>query len=440
MQEYKYLEVLMRLRLRFTFLGLFLLGLAGCQQVLPSAGPSHGLQALVPLKVRIQVVTPALVATSIDYAATVKARRQAVLSTKLHGLITDLQVEEGDVVTRGQVLAYVDATDLKARTDQAQAGVVAAQAGFGQAQAGRDQAQQAVAQAQAQFIVLGQQQGEAKARVQVAQKDAERYERLAQEGAVPRQQAEHARAELLVARSRQAALNSQLKAAQVAIDQAQTGVARAQSTETFAAAQVELAAAGVNLSSADLAYAQVLAPFRGVVVEKLAFEGELNTPGRPLLRLQDLDSLEVVVSVPEAGLKALEQPGALSGFAPALKQELKLALREVVASTDPLSRSVQVRLKLGDAPFGLLPGSYVRVSVKQPPERLLRVAAANVVQRGHLEGVFVVSATGKAQFRLLQLSEPQDGFREVLSGLKAGETIVIEPTEEVSDGRELVMK
>jgi multidrug efflux pump subunit AcrA (membrane-fusion protein) len=367
----------------------------------------------------------------------VKARRQAVLSTKLAGKISFLQVEEGDVVPAGGLVAQIDVSDLVARTDQARAGRDSAVAGLAQTEAGYRQAQQGVSQARAQLEALTKQRGEAQAQLELARKDFERYQILAGEGAVPRQEADRASSGLKVAQSRMEQLTSQIAAARIAIDQSQTGVSQAQSSISRSKAGISEAEAGITAASSDLGYGEVKAPFRGVVVEKNAYQGELNTPGRPLLKLQDLDSLEVSLALPESALESV-QPGALlSATVPSLNRKLTLKVRQVIASTDPTSRTFEVRLAMVTPADGLFPGAFVRVSVPQPAREALVLPLKAVVTRGQLEGAFVVDSQNTAEFRLLQLGSPLGDGREVLSGLQAGERVVMEPGEGLRDGQKV---
>lgn len=423
------------LRLGVSFLLAATLSVTGCgKDLAPARAP---LAEPSPIAVKAEKLEPEEKSSALSFTGTVKARRQAVLSTRLAGRIISLPAEEGDVLSSGALVAEIDADDVEARTRQAEAGQTAAQASLRQAEAGSELASRSVEQAKAQLKALGDQQGEAKARLELAQKDFERYQLLAKEGAIPRQQSEQATSELRVAQSRLAALQSQMAAAQVSVRQAEAGLAQARSGVAASSAGIDVAAAGVAASSTDLAYSKVTAPFRGVVVEKLAYQGELNTPGRPLLKMQDLDSLEVTVTVPESTLQLLPNGARVKGEVPGLDKTVELAVRQVVASTDPASRTVEIRMLLLGKVSNLFPGSFVRVLVPQPPEKVLAIPQSAVVTRGQLEGAFVVVEPGVAQFRLLQLAAEDQGKREVLSGLKGGETIILDPPEGLVDGRKV---
>lgn len=413
-------------------------GLAGCQQHSPKEA-SPGSSAS-PLSVQVIRLEPKATPRTVAYSGTVRARREAVLSTKLAGRIQYLQAEEGDVVSAGSVVAEIDVSDLVARTEQAEAGRNSAVAALAQTEAGYQQALAGVVQAEAQWKAVAQQQSEVQARLALAEKDYQRYQMLAKEGAIPRQRADQALSELQVIRSKQLQLRSQMTAAQVGIREAQAGVSLSRSGMNRSQAGIAEAEASVRASSSDLQYGKVLAPFRGVVVQKNAYQGELNTPGRALLKIQDLNSLEVSLTLPEAALERVQPGKELSAELPGSKQHCQVQVRQVVASTDPTSRTVEARLRFLQTPPRVFPGAFVRVTLSEtsPPRNLLPVAA--VATRGQLEGAFVVAGDSSVEFRLLQLGEREGDSREVLSGLNGGEQVVLSPPEGLRDGQKVVLR
>ncbi|MBS2034511.1 efflux RND transporter periplasmic adaptor subunit [bacterium] len=409
------------------------LWVAGCTK----SHPGNGLTPPAPpVSVKTKTIQPRQLVGETSFPGSVRSRRQAVLATKLPGRILYLQAEEGDILSAGSVAVQIDTSDLQARTLQAEAGRVSALAARGQSEAGLQQSEQAVAQSQAQLKTLINQRQEASARLQLAQKEELRYRGLAQEGAIPRQRADQALTELQVAQSRAQQLQAQIASAQVGIRQSQAGVTQARSALERSQAGISEAEAGIQLAASDLSYGTIRAPFRGVVVEKSAWQGELNTPGRPLLKLQDLDQLEVSLNLPESRLEHVQHGQILQAEVPSLKRKLQLKVRQIVAATDPSTRSFSVRLSLLDNPPRLLPGTFVKVSLPDPSRALLILPEAAIAERGQLEGAFVVSQ-GQVEFRLLQLGGRLNDGREILSGLQAGEEVILGPSESLQDGQKV---
>jgi len=413
---------------------LGLLWSTGCSHEVKPASPDAG----TAVRVNVADVVSREEEQVQALAGTLKVRRQATLASKLPGRILSLTVEEGDVVAAGALVVEIDASDLRARTQQATAARDSAVAQVQVSQAGYLQSLSALDQARSEWQTLRKQQSEAQARYDLARADAQRYQFLAKEGAVPRQRAEQAITELRVSESRLQQLKSQMATAQSGIRQSQAAIYQAQQGVHRTQAGVAEAEAGIDASSSDLSYAEVRAPFRGVVVEKMAYQGELNSPGRALVRLQDLDSLEASVPVPESLMERV-QPGArLRLELTALKRTVDAKVRQIVASTDPSTRSFDVRLSLLQKPDKLFPGMYVKLKLPQARQTQTLVPQRALVHKGQLDGVYVVRE-GRAEFRLLQIGQPrpQEGLVQVLSGVGAGEEVVVSPPEDLRDGQKV---
>jgi RND family efflux transporter MFP subunit len=188
-----------------------------------------------------------------------------------------------------------------------------------------------------------------------------------------------------------------------------------------AKAQLESAQAGLRMANAALGYADVQAPFAGVVVEKLVDPGDLATPGKPLLVVEDERALEVQSYVPDDVYAALHigQQIPFSAGSTAYRGILK----SVVAAADAQTHTHLIRLGF-PAGTALTSGLYVRVHI---PDSAL-------AERAGITGVFVVNADGRAQFRLVRAGNTDDGQVEIQSGLANGERIVLMPGAEIDNG------
>ena len=114
-------------------------------------------------------------------------------------------------------------------------------------------------------------------------------------------------------------------------------------------------------------------------------------------------------------------------------EDLVSRVEEVVPTADPASRSYIVKIGLG-ARKGLRSGLFGRAFFPGDERQVLTVPRKSVVERGQLKGVVVVDGARVAGLRLITTGR-EDGERvEVLSGLTAGERIVLEGGERVADG------
>lgn len=182
-----------------------------------------------------------------------------------------------------------------------------------------------------------------------------------------------------------------------------------------------------------LDHARVVAPFDGVVTRRLADVGDMASPGRPLLTLEDPARMQLEADIPEALIHRIEPGQSLRVLIPALDRELTGTVDETAPAADPGSRTFRVKLDLPPAP-DLLSGRFARLLVPVAETETPRVPAAAIVTRGQMEIAFVVT-NGIARLRLVKTGRHLGDQLEVLSGLNPGETIVVQDPAGLRDGQ-----
>ena len=329
----------------------------------------------------------------------VTPRRRATVSTQITGTLTQVLIEEGDHVEKGQVLARLEDSALRA--------------GLGAARANLASAKAQVATAQAQLAQ--------------AQADARRQEELVASGMVTKQAAEQARTAVatsvaqLDARRREAdAVNAQLTQAQVNFD-----------------------------------YTVVRAPFAGVVTEKAAQVGEIVSPlsaGGGFTRtgvgtIVDMDSLEVEVDVAEAYIGQVQPNMPAEAVLDAYPDwKIPAHVIAVIPAADRGKGTVKVRVALEQKDARLVPDIGVRVSflakkdgaaatqAQAPAARGALVPASAVVQRDGHAALFVV-VDGKARLQAVTPATPDVGtMKSIPAGIAAGDRVVLSPPATLQDG------
>lgn len=203
-------------------------------------------------------------------------------------------------------------------------------------------------------------------------------------------------------------------------------------------ARFRVAEAAVAEAETMLGYAEVRAPFDGVVTRKLADVGDLASPGRPLVELEDPKALRLEADVPEALIAGVHAGAKLPVRVSALNLDLEGVVAEIAPAADPNSRTFRVKLDLPDAP-GLKAGLFGRVAVPVGETRAPRVPISALVQRGQMEMVFVV-ADGRAQMRLVKSGKRFGGEVELVSGVRPGERVVVEGAAGLVDGQPVEAK
>ena len=198
-----------------------------------------------------------------------------------------------------------------------------------------------------------------------------------------------------------------------------------------AQSKARVARAAVIEAETMLGYAKVTAPFDGVITRKLADVGDLATPGKPLVEMEDPAALRLEAAVPEAiidrvslGSKLMVRIGS---------NELEGVVREMSPNADPNSRTLLVKLDLPATP-GLRTGQFGRVAVPVAETSVLRVPASAILRRGQMELVFIRNDK-HAQLRIVKTGKPVGEEIEIVSGVNAGEEVIVEGAGDLADGQ-----
>lgn len=238
-------------------------------------------------------------------------------------------------------------------------------------------------------------------------------------------------------------IQSRLDQAAAARQQAESDLKRAtdllqqkilsQSEFDNAQAKFRQAAGAEAEAKTMLSYTDILAPFAGVITRKLADVGDLAQPGKPLLQMENPDTLRFEADVPEALIGNVKLGDQLAVRIAGAGSEMAGSVSEMSPAADANSRTYLVKLDLPGAQ-GVRSGQFGRVAVPVGEVSAIRVPAAAVIQRGQMELVFVV-ASGHAQLRLVKSGSRIGDEVEVVSGLDSGEQVVVEGAAGLADGQ-----
>jgi len=330
-------------------------------------------------------------------SGTVRGRSTIVLTSKVAGYVRAVRVGAGDTVTAGQVLVELEANDTRA-------GVSRGRAELAHAMDGRAEAESNVAAA--------------RVTAQLAHTNHDRARKLFDQGAITKQALDQSEAEASSADAHLAAAEARLRGTGSAIDVAKASLAEGQAT---------------------LDYARVTAPFSGRVLERRVDPGALASVAMPLLVLDDGGSLRVEAAVEESrgsGIRlgdhvrveiANHSRGAEGPEAP-----IDGTVGEIVPTIDVASRAFVIKVDLPTSVGAIQPGTFARVGFTSGSRPRLVVPTTAITPLGALDRVFVVDG-GTARLRMISLGEAQGPRTEVLSGLVAGERVVVDPAK-VRDG------
>jgi RND family efflux transporter MFP subunit len=202
--------------------------------------------------------------------------------------------------------------------------------------------------------------------------------------------------------------------------------------------RAHVAVSSVTEAETMLGYTKIVAPFDGVITRKLADVGDLATPGRPLLELDDPKALRLEADVPEALIARVQLGAKLEVRAAALDSAIPSVVSEIAPVADPASRTFNVKLDLPANP-GLRAGQFARVTVPVGESKALRAPVSAVTQRGQMELIFVV-VDKRAQLRFVKTGKRIGDEVELVSGVSAGEQVVVEGASQLRDGQAVEVK
>jgi RND family efflux transporter MFP subunit len=346
------------------------------------------LRPPVPVKTVMVAMTDR--AETFETAGIVQARTTATMTSRVTAPVVAVRVGPGDRVRLGQILVVLDGRDLNARAHSARAAATAAEQ--------RAAAVEAESRAAEAMLVL----------------DRATHERIAAlhaKRSATAQELDDATASLRAGEARAAAAAARRQEATAAVSSAMADSEAASTTESFT---------------------RIVAPFDGVVTEKMIEPGNMATPGTPLVRVEDTSRFRLEVRVDESrvGMLATGTPVAVDIETGSERsgQPLQGTVSEVARAVDSDARAFVVKIDLPGV-GGLRSGMFGRARLSGATRRVLIVPSSAVVRRGQVTSVFVIT-DAVARLRMIDLAGV-----EVRAGLNEGERIIVDPSPAIVDGR-----
>jgi RND family efflux transporter MFP subunit len=368
-----------RLHLLFVSSAVFAVGLT----LTACSSRKSEINAGIPTTVKTSVlqVRRSNVAQSIEAVGTVRSQEVAQIAAQVMGNITSVAVREGDSVRRGQVLVTVDDTQPQAGVERAQAALAAAE--------------HEVTAANADY--------------ELAASTLKRYQMLYEKKSVSPQEFDE--------------VSTRLRTASAHRDLALSGVAQAKAA---------LAQARTTAN-----FTQIRAPFDGVVSARRMDPGALAVPGTPLLTVEKTGQFRLEANVDESQLRYIKLGQETPVRVDAVSDELLAGkVVEIVPAADPSSRTFLVKVQLPANP-NMRSGLFGRAYFNKGQREALMVPRAAVVDRGQLQGVYVVGPNQVAELHYVTLGKSEDDRVEVLSGLQPDEQLVAAPGAQELSGKKI---
>jgi RND family efflux transporter MFP subunit len=358
---------------------------------LANAGLTHPDLERAPY-VAVVRAKPTTIANSLSIAGQFIPYQNVDLHAKVAGYIRQINVDIGDRVHKGQVLAVLEIPELVAQVDEAQAAV--------------RYAQKEIQRAQSDVV-------RAKADNDALHANAERLVDTAKvrPGLIAQQELDDATAKD--------------RASQARVDVANSALAAAKQ-------QLAVATANQQHYSALSDYAKITAPYDGVVTWRFSDTGALvqagtsTSSGLPVVTLAQIDVLRLRIPVPESLASKVRIGDGAEVRVQATGEHFMGRVTRFTDSLDTSTRTMQVEIDVANPHYHLQPGMYADVHLIANSVANALTIPVEAVRRSDADAsVLVVNAKNRVEFRNVKLGVEGTNTVQILSGLSQGEQVIV---------------
>lgn len=399
-------------------LGLLLVGTAGTGAI------AYQMAIRGSEKPNIANLTVSVTAETLK--VTIKASGSVVpfqtvnVSPKVSGRLQELYVEQGDRVTRGQILARMDDSNIVPQIMQAKASIASAQANLIRLRNGSRSEDIAAAAARVES---------AASKAALAREKVSRNKELESQGAITRDRLDELMAD-------QTATAASLREQQRLLDQLKNGSRPEEIAQ--AEAQVQEAIARLKIVEVQQEDTVIRAPFDGKITQKFTNVGSFVTPTTSASTTSSATStsivavgngLEILAKVPEVDIGQIRIGQAVEIVADAypdkvFKGRVRLIAPEAIVEQNVTS--FQVRIALDTGKNELQSGMNTDLKfVGQSINNALVVPTVAIVTENNQTGLLLPDGDNKPQFRPVTLGITVNNRTQILKGVNSGERVFL---------------
>jgi RND family efflux transporter MFP subunit len=352
-----------------------------------------------------------------SFPGRVEAARRAELAFQVPGLLVEFPAREGQQVAEGDLIAQLRQDEFQARLTALQSQRDQALAALSALRAGERTEQRLRLQAQLRA---------ADAKLANARATFNRFEQLAQSGAVSRAEYDNAQAAFRVAQEERNSARQMLEKGMTAREEdIQAKEAEVRGLEG------RVVEANIQLSDSTLR-----APYDGVIARRFVDVQQNIRAKQPIVQYQGVNEIEVVADVPEtvmvADLRTADFLEMFAEFSAAPGLQFPVHITEVAQTADPVTQTFNVRVAMQAPPPGvtLLPGMTATVTVAYQRAAILDnhilVPISAVFNDGSEQQVaWLIGADQIVARRPVKIGAPTGDQIEILDGLKPGDRIAV---------------
>jgi len=414
---------------------LFLTAIVG------GCGHKQPEKRVVPVKVASVELNA--VSTETKYSATIIPRTEVELAFKVGGYVDALRkvrgvdgkmrdVQEGDRISVGSVLARVRQSDYQVKFKQAESQASEARSGIDVSKAQYEEALSGVDSTKAKLV-------EAEADFLKAKLDFDRAENLFASHSMTKSDYDSAKAQYDMANAKVAAARSQVQVIQAKADSAKANIYVVQ-------AKSQSAQAVVLETQIPLHDTELKSPLNGLVLQKSIEKGTLVSSGDKAFVVADTSSVKAVFAVADIALGDTKLGSKLSVESESMPgKAFEGQITSVFPAADSKNRSFNVEVTIANTEYLLRPNMIVslRVATKQATPAQPVVPLNAVIQSKSNASSYAVIAVAQeggrevARLRDVKLGESFGNAVAVAEGLKQGDRVIVTGGTMVNDGDEV---
>lgn len=406
-------------------------------------GPGMGVEEQAAVPVRAVAVTHQQAIRTTTLPATLEPYYRAEIRAKISGYVREVKAQIGDVVAPNDVLAVLDVPEMVQQADILAARIRRLQAEEARSRAGIQLAAATIRSIDAQLLQAQSLTATDDALLKAATAEADRMQDLVNRGASERRLLDEAiqRRDAAAAR-RESSLS--------AITSAEANVAVAKSKQTSAEADLAVAVAETQiavLQAAELqimlGYAELKAPFAGVVTSRTINPGDLVNSGsgaqsaQPLFAISQIDKLRCQLQIPERDA-AVVQPGdpIAVTFPSFAAEELHATVTRTSQSLDRETRTMLVEAEILNPDAKFLPGMFGQATLTLQAPAAASVLPARAVRFDAKGGALVYRIQEDNTVAVTAVTIlSDDGQLLRVSGIDAGQRVIDAHLQRFTDGQ-----
>ncbi len=206
----------------------------------------------------------------------------------------------------------------------------------------------------------------------------------------------------------------------------------------MAKAQLEAANQMKNEINAQFSYANITAPFDGVITNKYINLGDLANPGVPLLSMESPGNFQIIAMVPENEISKIQSGSNVAVLIKSLDVTIPGKVVEVSSSSKNTGGQYLVKALLDKTDAHILSGMFATAQFPIAPTTktvsMVLIPQSALVENGELKGVYTISDQNRALLRWLRLGKIYGDQVEVLSGLNSEEQYIVSADGKLFNG------